>query len=410
MADVRIKRNKEGEPVAWLVRWRENGKQRYRQFRNEADAEAFRLERGRAAESAKLDEQTRRSFERGELSTSAAAFLELDSGAAMDDRWSVTEYARRMIEADGDLRNGTRHTYLRALRRYFEGTKLGRADVRTVTPQQITDWWAGIGKGRADARRMLSKVLHRAIAVGDRDDDPLRRAPEVKKPRRVREVDFDPLTADQIEDLADAATRATKGFAGRVGEMTRQRDRLLILVMGFAGLRAGEAAGLRMQDLVKTPDGKCQLRIRQQIVRDEPQEPPRVASLKTSAARRTITIACSLWEELKAFAAEFGPAEDGRVFRGPNGEMRDGVLIRNTVKAAARRAGMPGVHPHLLRHSAVSLLIHAGANPRAIQAFVGHTDVSMTLGVYGHLFDQSGTELAEIMEGLREQHRNGRTR
>jgi integrase len=254
---------------------------------------------------------------------------------------------------------------------------------------------------------MLSKVINRAIRVGDREDNPLLRTPEVKKPRRVREAEFDPLTADQIEELADAATRATKGFPGELGQMTRQRDRLLILVMGFAGLREGEAAGLRVQDLVKTPDGKCQLRIRQQVVQDEAGEPPRVAPLKTPASRRTITISPSLWQELKAFADEFGPAEDGRVFRGPNGEMRYGALIRNTVRTAGKRIGMPGVYPHLLRHSAVSLLIHAGANPRAIQAFVGHTDIAMTLGTYGHLFDQGGSALADIMEGLREQHRNG---
>jgi integrase len=82
------------------------------------------------------------------------------------------------------------------------------------------------------------------------------------------------------------------------------------------------------------------------------------------------------------------------------------VLIRNSVYAAGKRIGIR-VHPHLLRHSAVSLLIHAGANARAIQAFVGHADISETLGTYGHLFDQSGTELANIMEGLREQHRKG---
>jgi len=223
VADIRIKRGKDGEPVAWLVRWRANGKQRYRQFKEEAAAEAFRRAREADAAGAKLDDETRRAFERGDLLPSAAAFLELDSGAALDDQWSVTEYARRMIEADGDLRNGTRYTYLRALRRYFEGTDLGRADVRTLTPQQITDWWAGIGAGRADARRMLSKVINRAIRVGDREDNPLLRTPEVKKPRRVREVDFDPLTAGQIEELADAATRATKGYPGKLGEMTRQR-------------------------------------------------------------------------------------------------------------------------------------------------------------------------------------------
>lgn len=66
------------------------------------------------------------------------------------------------------------------------------------------------------------------------------------------------------------------------------------------------------------------------------------------------------------------------------------------------------VNAHQLRHTAVSLLIDAGANPRAIQAFIGHSDVRMTLGVYGHLFDQGGQALADIMADLHEAHRNGK--
>jgi integrase len=67
------------------------------------------------------------------------------------------------------------------------------------------------------------------------------------------------------------------------------------------------------------------------------------------------------------------------------------------------------VNAHQLRHTAVSLLIDAGANARAIQSFVGHSDIRMTLGTYRHLFDHGGAALADIMEGLREEHRNGST-
>jgi integrase len=47
-------------------------------------------------------------------------------------------------------------------------------------------------------------------------------------------------------------------------------------------------------------------------------------------------------------------------------------------------------------------------NPRQIQSFVGHADITMTLQTYGHLFDESGTEAATIMDRLRDEHRNGR--
>lgn len=418
MADIRVKRNKEGEPMAWLVRWIEDGRQRYKQFRTEAEALDFRKTKERSDFDKMMDAAHGRRPGRYESSgqlwerdrRGVWKMLEQGPGKADEERWSVAGYARRMVEGERELANATRFTYLRTIQRHFEGTPLGQADIRYVTSEQIRDWWAEVPDGgRWDAHRLLSKMLNRAVEVGDREDSPLRRIRrEVKKPKLKREIDFDPLTVEQIERLADAAAQRApgKGFQGLIGEMVRQRDRLLILAMGFAGLRAGEAGGLRRQDLVKTSTGDCQLRVQQQVVRDVPSEPPRVAPVKTKSSKRTVPIPCSLWEELITFADGFGTAADGRIFHGPNGEMRDHSLINGSVRAAARRAGMPGVHSHLLRHSAVSLLIDAGMNPKRIQEFAGHASVTMTLDVYGHLFG-AGAELGEAMERLRERHRNG---
>lgn len=391
MADIRVKRNKAGEPVAWLVRW-VDGKQRYRQFRSESEAVEFRKEMEGQA-------QVRNVF----ANMPPVPFATGGFGESEEERWSLAGYAKRIVETD-DIANGTRLGYLRIIEKHFTDTPFGKADLRFVTTEQVREWWAGLADGaRWDSYKLLSKVFKRALVVGDREDDPMVRAPEIRKPRRKREIDFDPLTAAQIEMLADAAARVGSGRRSS-SEMTRQRDRLLVLVMGFAGLRAGEAGGVRRQDLVRQGD-RCQLRVRQQVVRDVPREAPHVAPLKTSASRRTITVACSLFDELVAFADEFGTAADGRLFRGPNDEARDHAIINGVVHRAAKRAGMTGIHSHLLRHSAVSILIHEGANPRQVQAFAGHANVTMTLGTYGHLFDEAGAEIGNIMERLRQEHR-----
>jgi integrase len=214
-------------------------------------------------------------------------------------------------------------------------------------------------------------------------------------------VEVEPLTPAQIEALADAALVARRGG---VSEMSKHRDRLEILVMGFAGLRAGEVGGLRRQDMRRVGK-RCQLRLRQQVTRITGQGAS-VTPLKTQAAMRTVDVACSVFKELESFVKRHPPAADGRVFHGPNGELRAHNDVNHAVVSAGKRIGLD-VNAHQLRHTAVSLLIDKGANPRAIQAFVGHSDVRMTLGTYGHLFDQGGQALADIMESLREQHRNG---
>jgi integrase len=49
-------------------------------------------------------------------------------------------------------------------------------------------------------------------------------------------------------------------------------------------------------------------------------------------------------------------------------------------------AGLPHMHFHDLRHSAASILLSMGANPKVIQELLGHSEMSITLGTYSHLF------------------------
>jgi integrase len=48
---------------------------------------------------------------------------------------------------------------------------------------------------------------------------------------------------------------------------------------------------------------------------------------------------------------------------------------------------LPRVTAHALRHTAASLAISAGANPKVVQRMLGHASAAMTLNVYTDLFD-----------------------
>ena len=66
----------------------------------------------------------------------------------------------------------------------------------------------------------------------------------------------------------------------------------------------------------------------------------------------------------------------------------------------AAAAGLAGLDTHELRHTAVSLAIHAGANVKTIQRMVGHASAAITLDVYGHLWDDE----LDAMPGKIEAH------
>ena len=60
---------------------------------------------------------------------------------------------------------------------------------------------------------------------------------------------------------------------------------------------------------------------------------------------------------------------------------------RDVFDRAAEDAGLTGLTPHDLRHTAASLAVSAGANVKAVQRMLGHASAAMTLDVYSGLFD-----------------------
>jgi Phage integrase family len=71
---------------------------------------------------------------------------------------------------------------------------------------------------------------------------------------------------------------------------------------------------------------------------------------------------------------------------------------RDVFDAAAAAAGLGGLTPHELRHTAASLAVSAGANVKAVQRMLGHASAAMTLDVYSGLFDGDLDGVAAAMD------------
>ena len=73
---------------------------------------------------------------------------------------------------------------------------------------------------------------------------------------------------------------------------------------------------------------------------------------------------------------------------------------------ACKAAGLEGLRPHDLRHTAASLAIQSGANVKVVQQMLGHASAAMTLDVYAGLFGDDLDYVADRLDSLVPQMRH----
>ncbi|MGZ6869861.1 MAG: site-specific integrase, partial [Frankiaceae bacterium] len=182
------------------------------------------------------------------------------------------------------------------------------------------------------------------------------------------------LTHEQVHALADACG----GY------------RPLVLLLGYTGLRWGEATALRVRSVNllrrRVAVAEAVVEIDGRLVYGTPK----------THRRRSVPIPAFLVDDLAALCA--GKGADDLVFTSPEGAaLREGNFRRRCFDRAAVAVGLPNLHPHELRHAAASLAVDAGANVKHVQRLLGHKSAAMTLDVYADLFEDGLDELADRM-------------
>lgn len=185
------------------------------------------------------------------------------------------------------------------------------------------------------------------------------------------------LTVRQLEDLAAACHSP---YAE------------LVLVLGMGGLRWGELAGLQVGDLIHVP-GRG-LRLQRAVLASGAGGELFTDSLKNKRAR-TVPLISDVVPIIDRWAT--GKDHSDWLFSAPRGgPLSEGNWKRSVRWTAATRAiGLPGFRVHDLRHTAASIWLAAGADPKVVQRILGHATAAMTMDLYGHLLDDSLWDAAQ---------------
>jgi integrase len=315
-----------------------------------------------------------------------------------DENITVGEFVMRWLEdsAKGDLAPRTYHNYRLQVRRHIVPA-LGRVKLKALSPASIQSLYAAKLRGglKPSSVRYLHAVLHRALEQAVRWNMIPRNPAASVDPPKLRHEEITPLDADQARTFRQAA-RADRFEALYVLSLT-------------VGLRMGEALGLKWSD-VDLDAGT--LRVNRQLQRIR-EGGGLVFSQPKNASRRTVEMPQRAIEALKShrkrqieqqLSASSNWPNSGLVFTSTIGTAVDAQNVVNRhFKPLLRRAGLPSIRFHDLRHTCATLLLSRGTHPKYVQQLLGHASIQLTLDHYSHWMPSMGKHTASVMDDALEE-------
>jgi integrase/recombinase XerD len=301
----------------------------------------------------------------------------------------LVETFLEMMSAERDAAGNTLDSYSRDLAAY--GAHLlesgrGMADSSPDDIRAYLERLARAGMAASTQARHLSSIrqFHRFLfAEGLRGDDPCGAIATPKLGRPLPKI----MSVAEVERLLSTAAAEADDERGKSGRKGRagQAPRLRMLTL----LETLYATGMRVSELVSLPVGATQ--------GDE----KFLGITGKGNKERLVPLSQPACDALRRWldARDQWPACRASRFLFPAGSAR-GHLTRQAfardLKALASRAGLFAgkISPHVLRHAFASHLLANGADLRAVQQLLGHSDISTTQ-IYTHVLDERMRKLVE---------------
>ena len=293
----------------------------------------------------------------------------------------VLERYRRYLLVERGLNTVTARVYVGAVRPFLAGRvlpdglgvdlrSLGAADVTAFVVERCPEQPRGAAKQTVTALRSLLVWLHVEREIGR----PLVAAVPAVAGWRLAGLPRG-LEPDQVQRLLRACDRGTG---------TGRRDFAIVTMLVRLGVRAGEVAALKLDD-VDWSSG--QITVRGKGKRCE-----------------RLPLPADVGEAIAAYLQDGRPAraQDRALFvrvKAPLGAL-SGTGITGVVLHAARRAGLGEIRAHRLRHTAATEMLRAGGSLPEIGQLLRHRHV-LTTAIYAKVDREALREIARPWPGAR---------
>ncbi len=260
---------------------------------------------------------------------------------------------------------------------------LGQHILQKLTPQHLHAFYSKELKTGLSPTTVAGyhKLLHLALDKAVEWNLVPRNVCDIVSPPRTKRYEFLPLTPEQVQQLLVSA----------VGD---RLEALFVLALA-TGMRRGELLALKWQD-VNFTTGTLQVRrvLAHQSVKFAGKGGFVEAEPKTERSRRSIVIAPFALEKLREHRLR---QVEAKLKAGSVWQERDLVFCTtigthlsssrhffDQFKKLLKRAELPDIRFHDLRHSSATLLLGLEVHPKIVQEILGHSQISITMDIYSH--------------------------
>jgi integrase len=338
-----------------------------------------------------------RTFEREKDAKDYAAKVRIDVKKGMHTAPSksitVAEVADRWIK--GVVADGREQSTVEQYRQHCKihiVPRIGKTKLANLTDTKVEEF-------RDDLLENLSRPLARKVMVSLKSMLKANKYSHVAAGVTIKQ---DKRHKNKLEAGRDLPTPAE--VKRMVAAANDPRTRALLLLAALTGLRSSELRGLRWSDV----DLKhLEIHVRQRA--DKYYE---IGAPKSATSMRTIPIdPDTLLPALKEWKLACPKSEADLVFPDAKGgpvhhEILSRLLEVVMIKAGVvDKAGDPKYSPHAFRHFFASWCINPKERggrelpPKAAQTLLGHSSITMTLDLYGHMFPK-GDDRAELAKSV----------
>ena len=311
-----------------------------------------------------------------------------------DEKVTVGVYLDRWLNDSvrGSVRQSTfdRDSYLV---RVHINPILGRIKLKKLTALDVQGFYRNrldFGLSASTVNKIHS-VLHKALSQAVKWNMIPRNVAEMANAPRPTTEEMRPLSAEETRRLLDAV----------------HGDRLeaLYMLAVTTGMRRGELLGLKWSDIDLE---NAMVSVQRTLTRTDNGKRVALGEPKTKKSRRTIRLTEAAVEALRGHLQRqlreievLGDryADEGLVFTTEVGTLINPSNLRQrSLAPLLKKAGLPHIRFHDLRHTCATLLFQSNVHPKFVQELLGHATIAITLDTYSHVMPGMGDATARAMQ------------